>query len=162
MAFQTTVLADLVSGIPGEIAFDSPYTGIAAVINSASAANNVYGRAMCYVDEAVETIGAGGTGKFAGLLVNPKTSAVVNIGDTADYVPNGTPVETMFEGECYTLLSVGTAVTIGDPVFFVNADGTLGAGTAGAGQTQIVGAQVFRHNPSAANAPSLAVIRIKA
>ena len=140
MAFQNTVLADLVSGIPGEIAFNSPYTGIAAVINSASAGNNVYGRAMTYIDEAVETIGAGGTGKFAGLLVNPKTSAVVNIGDTADSVPNGTPVETMFEGECYAL---------------------LGAGTAGAGQTQIVGAQVFRHNPSAANAPSLAVIRIK-
>ena len=162
MAFQTTVLADLVSGIPGEIAFDSPYTGIAAVINSASAANNVYGRAMCYVDEAVETIGAGGNGKFAGLLVNPKTSAVVNIGDTADSVPNGTPVETMLEGECYALLSVGTTVTIGDAVYFVNATGALGAGNAGIGETQIVGAQVFRHNPSAANAPSLAVIRIKA
>ena len=87
MAFPSSVISDLVSGIPGEIAFDSPYTGIAATINSASAANNVFGRAMTYVDESVETIGAGGTGKFAGLLVNPKYAAVVTIGDAADTVP---------------------------------------------------------------------------
>lgn len=161
MAFPSTVISDLVSGIPGEISFDVPYTGIAATINSASAANNVFGRACTYVDEAVETIGAGGTGKFAGILVNPKAHAVTFIGDTADTVPNGTPVEVMHEGECYVLLSVGTAVTIGDPVYFVNATGVIGVGTAGAGETQIAGAQVFRHNPSAANAPSLATIRIK-
>ena len=162
MAFPSTVISDLASGVVGEISFDSPYTGVAAVINSASAANNVFGRAMTYVDESVETIGAGGTGKFAGILVNPKAHAISNIGSTSDTVPNGTPVETLVEGECYVLLSAGTAVTIGDGVYFVNADGTLGAGTATTGQTQIVGAQVFRHNPSAANAPSLATIRIKA
>jgi hypothetical protein len=161
MAFPSTVVSDLVSGIPGEISFDAPYTGIAAVINSASAANNVFGRAMTYINEAVETIGAGGTGKFAGILVNPKTSAFGVIGDTSDTVPNGTPVSTMFEGECYVLLSTGTTVTIGDAVFFVNATGELGVGTAGAGQTQIVGAQVFRHNVSV-ETPLLATIRIKA
>lgn len=162
MAFPATTIADLVSGIPGEISFDAPYTGVAAVINSASAANNVFGRAMTYVDESVETVGAGGTGLFAGILVNPKGFAVAELSSTGDTVPNGAPVELMREGECYVLLSAGTAVTIGDPIYFVNADGTIGAGTATTGQTQITGATVFRHNPSAANAPSLATIRIKA
>ena len=108
------------------------------------------------------TIGAGGTGLFAGILVNPKAFAVSNIESNSDTVPDGTAVEVMREGECYVLLTVGTGVTIGDGVFFVNATGALGAGTAAAGQTQIVGASVFRHNPSAANSPSLATIRIKA
>ena len=162
MAFQTTVAADLVSGIPGEISFDAPTTVVVGVIDSTDAANNVFGRAMTYKDESVETFQAGGTGKFAGILVNPKTSAVNNIGSTADTVSNGAPVEGMLEGECYALAAAGTAITIGDPVYFVNADGTLGIGTAAAGQTQITGAQVFRHNPSAANAPALVTIRIKA
>lgn len=162
MPFPSTVISDLRSGVVGEVSFDAPYTGISAVVNSGSAANNVFGRAFTYVDESVETIGAGGTGLFAGILVNPKAFAVTSVESTTDTVPNGTPVEVMREGECYVLLTVGTAVTIGDGVFFVNATGELGAGTAGAGQTQIAGASVFRHNPSAANAPSLATIRIKA
>lgn len=243
MAFPSTVIGqELVSGVVGEIAFDAPYTGVAAVINSTSADNNVFGRAMTYVDESVETIGAGGTGKFAGILVNPKTHAIGVIDGTAvDTVPNGTPVETMVEGECYVLVSVPTpgiasiavtdggadyataptvvitggggsgatatatvaggevtgvtvtaagsgftsaptitftggggsgatatatlsnnSLSIGDSVYFVNSDGTLGIGTASAGQTQIEGAQVFRHNPSSTGAPALAVIRIKA
>ena len=162
MAFPSSVISDLRSGVVGEISFDAPYTGIAAVANSASAANNVFGRAFTYVDESVEIIGAGGTGLFAGILVNPKAFSVTTVDGGTDSVPNGTPVEVMREGECFVLLLAGTGVTIGDGVYFVNADGTLGAGTAGAGQTQIAGATVFRHNPSAANAPSLATIRIKA
>jgi len=161
MAFPSTVISDLVSGAVGEISFDVPSTVVAAVINSSDSALNVFGRALTYVDEAVETVGAGGTGKFAGILINPKSSAVSTIDSTSDTVSNGAPVEAMVEGECFVLLTVGTAVTIGDGIFFVNATGALGAGTAGAGQTQIVGAEVFRHNPSAANAPSLATIRIK-
>lgn len=162
MAFPNTVVSDIRSGVVGEVSFDSPYTGVSAVVNTTDAANNVFGRAFTYADKSVETIAAGGTGLFAGILVNPKAFAVTSIEGTSDTVPNGTPVEVMREGECYVLLSVGTGVTIGDGVFFVNATGALGAGTATTGQTQIAGASVFRHNPSAANAPSLATIRIKA
>ena len=162
MAFPSTVVSDIRSGVVGEISFDAPYTGVSAVVNTTDATNNLFGRAFTYADESIETIQAGGAGLFAGILVNPKAFAVTNIGDTAYGVPNGTPVEVMREGECYVLLTVGTAVTIGDGVFFVNATGALGAGAAAAGQTQIAGASVFRHNPSAANAPSLATIRIKA
>lgn len=160
MAFPSTVISDLVSGIPGEIAFDAPYTGITAIVDTTTEANNVFGRAFTYKNEAVESVQAGGTGLFAGLMVNPKAHAINTLAATTDSVSNGRVSEFCVKGEVYVLLSVGTAVTIGDPVFFVNADGTLGAGTAAAGQTQIAGATVVRHNPSAANAPSLAVVRL--
>lgn len=160
MAFPSSVISDLVSGIPGEIAFDAPYTGITAIVDTTTEANNVFGRAFTYKNEAVESVQAGGTGLFAGLMVNPKAHAINTLAATTDSVSNGRVSEFCVKGEVYVLLSVGTAVTIGDPVFFVNADGTLGAGTAAAGQTQIAGATVVRHNPSAANAPSLAVVRL--
>ena len=160
MAFPSTVISDLVSGIPGEIAFDAPYTGITAIVDTTTEANNVFGRAFTYKTESVESVQAGGTGLFAGLMVNPKAHAINTLAATTDSVSNGRVSEFCVKGEVYVLLSVGTAVTIGDPVFFVNADGTLGAGTAAAGQTQIAGATVVRHNPSAANAPSLAVVRL--
>jgi len=160
MAFPSSVISDLVSGIPGEIAFDTPYIGVTALINTTTEANNVFGRALTYRDEAIESVQVGGTGLFAGLLVNPKASAINSLTATADTVLNGKAVEACVQGEIYVLLSAGTSVTIGDGVYFVNADGTLGAGTAGAGQTQIANATVVRHNPSAANAPSLAVVRL--
>lgn len=164
MAFPSSVINDLRSGIPGEIAFDAPYTGITAVVNTTTEANNVFGRAFTYRDESVESVQAGGSGLFAGIMVNPKAFAQQNVSTDlsgGDKIANGNPSEFLVEGEVYVLLSAGTAVTIGDPVYFVNASGTLGAGTAAAGQTQIAGATVVRHNPSAANAPALAVVRIK-
>jgi len=160
MAFPSSVISDLVSGIPGEISHDAPYTGITAVIDTTTEANNVFGRALTYKTESIESVQAGGTGLFAGLLVNPKAHAVNAIGVTSDVVSNGRVVEAAVEGEVYVLLTAGTSVAIGDAVYFVNATGALGAGTAGAGETQITGATVFRHNPSAANAPSLAVVRL--
>jgi hypothetical protein len=160
MAFPSSVISDLVSGIPGEIAFDTPTVAVTAIVNTDTAANNVFGRAFTYRDEAIETVQAGGTGLFAGILINPKGHADNTLAATADTTPNGRDAELLVRGEVYVLLTVGTAVTIGDGVFFVNATGALGAGTAGAGQTQIAGATVVRHSPSAANAPSLAVIRL--
>lgn len=162
MAFPSTVIgSELVSGIPGEISFDAPYTGIAAVVNSTNAANNVFGRAFTYNDQSVETIQAGGDGVFAGILVNPKTHAIGVIDGTAvDTIPNGYQAEVMHEGECYVSLIDETPPAIGAPIFFVNATGAIGSGTAGAGQTQIVGGKVFRHIPSTA-LPMLATIRIK-
>lgn len=164
MSFPSSVINDLRSGIPGEIAFDAPYTGITATLDSTSAADNVFGRAFTYKSNTAETVQAGGSGVFAGIMVNPKAFAQQNVSTSltgGDKIANGSPSEFLVEGEVYVLLSAGTAVTIGDPVYFVNADGTLGAGTAAAGQTKIAGATVVRHNPSAANAPALAVVRIK-
>lgn len=160
MTFPSSVISDLVSGIPGEIAFDTPYVGGTAIINTDTASNNVFGRALTYRDESIESVQAGGTGLFAGLLVNPKGFADNTLAATADTVPNSRTVEFCTRGEVFVLLTAGTSVTIGDGVYFVNATGALGAGAATTGQTQITGATVVRHNPSAANAPSLAVVRL--
>lgn len=153
MPIPTSVKTQLISGIPGEIAFDGPTRVITALINSASEANNVFGRAFTYVDEAIETVGAGGTGEFAGILINPKAYGVGANGVAV----NWKSAEFLQMGEVYAVADV--AGTIGDPVFFVNATGVIGIGTAGAGQTQIAGAKVVRHNISS-ETPRLCVIRL--
>jgi hypothetical protein len=55
------------------------------------------------------------------------------------------------------VVQLNGAATIGDGVYFVQADGTLGAGNASAGQTQIPGARVERYTNAAAG---LAVISL--
>lgn len=152
MAIQTTIPAELISGIPGEISHDGPTRALSAIINSGSEANNVFGRAFTYADEAVETVQAGGTGLFAGIMINPKAYAI------SPTPRNGSSGEFLFMGEVYVSLAT-TGATIGDLVYFTNATGALGHGTAGAGQTQIEGAVVSRHNVSP-QTPTLAVIRL--
>lgn len=153
MPIPTSVKTQLISGIPGEIAFDGPTRVITALINSASEANNVFGRAFTYADEALETVQAGGTGKFAGILINPKAYGVGVDG----VAKNWKSAEFLQMGEVYFLADI--AGTIGDAIYFVNATGALGLGTAGAGQTQIVTAEVSRHNISS-ETPRLGVLRL--
>lgn len=153
MGIPTTVKTQLISGIPGEIAFDGPTRVITALINTASEANNVFGRAFTYADESIESVAAGGTGEFAGILINPKAYGI----GTNGVAPNWKAAEFLQMGEVY--VTVSNAGTIGDLVYYDNATGALGLGTAGAGQTQIPTAKVVRHNVSS-ETPRLAVIRL--
>lgn len=151
MAIPYTAIDQLVSGIPGEQAFDGPVRALSALLDTTTEANNVFGRAFTYKDEAVESVQAGGTGLFAGLMINPKIYLL-----EVEYAYNGTQAEFVFMGEWYVQLST-TGGTIGDPIYFVNATGVLGHGTAAEGQTQIEGAFISRHNVSKEN-PTLAVV----
>jgi len=153
MAIPYTAIAQLVSGIPGEQAFDGPVRALAALINTTTETNNVFGRAFTYRDEAIESVQAGGTGLFAGLLINPKAYLL-----DVDYARNGTQAEFGFMGEWFVQLTT-TGATIGDLVYYVNATGELGHGTAIAGQTQIPNAVISRHNVSP-ETPTLAVVRL--
>lgn len=153
MAIQTAVSNTIISGIPGEISHDGPTRVLTATLNTATEANNVFGYAFTYDDEAIESVEAGGTGLFAGIMINPKANAI-----NSAYARNASVGEFLFMGEVYVALTT-TGATIGDLVYFVNATGALGHGTAGAGQTQIAGAVVSRHNVSA-ETPTLAVIRL--
>ncbi len=153
MAIPYTAINQLVSGIPGEQAFDGPVRALAALLNTTTEANNVFGRAFTYNDEAVESVQAGGTGLFAGIMINPKAYLL-----DVEYARNGTQAEFGFMGEWFVQLAT-TGATIGDLIYFTNTTGALGHGTAGAGQTQIVGAVVSRHNVSP-ETPTLAVIRL--
>ena len=108
MSFPSSVINDLRSGIPGEIAFDAPYTGITATLDSTSADDNVFGRAFTYKSAAGETVQAGGSGVFAGIMVNPKAFAQQNVStdlSNGDTIANGVPAEFMQEGEAYVALS---------------------------------------------------------
>lgn len=153
MAIPYTAIDKLVSGIPGEQAFDGPVRALSALLDTTTEANNVFGRAFTYNDEAVESVQAGGTGLFAGLMINPKIYLL-----DVEYAYNGTQAEFGFMGEWYVQLST-TGGTIGDPIYFVNATGELGHGTATEGQTQIAGAVISRHNVSP-ETPTLAVVRL--
>ena len=153
MPIPYTAINELVSGIPGEQAFDGPVRALTALLDTETESNNVFGRAFTYSDESVESVQAGGTGLFAGLLINPKAYLL-----DVEYARNGTQAEFGFMGEWYVQLTT-TGGTIGDPIYFVNETGELGHGTAGAGQTQIPNAVISRHNVSP-QTPTLAVVRL--
>lgn len=153
MAIPNTIPAGLVSGIPGEIAFAGPTRALAALLDSTASTANVFGRAFTYKDKAVETVQAGGTGTFAGILTSPKAFAL-----DFNYSLNGTTAELLFMGEVFVELST-TGGVVGDLVWYDNTTGALGHGTAAAGQTQVPNCVISRHNVSP-ETPTLAVIKL--
>lgn len=74
MAFQSTVANQMGYGVVGEFAFEGPVRAQPYTLESDDATYNVFGRAFTIVSEGVAK--AGGTGVFAGLLVNPKEHAL--------------------------------------------------------------------------------------
>ena len=166
MGFQSTVIGDLRSGVIGEISHDGPVRAVTAMIDTgAGAANNVIGRAFTYIDEAAETVQAGGTGYFAGILILSKTHPLQGAaagGSLADslVLPDGSPGEFLQMGEVYVSLAT-TGATIGSAVKYINATGVLDHGAPGAGETAVPNAVVVRHNASPTDTASfLAVIRL--
>lgn len=163
MALQSTVALNQGFGVVGEIAYQGPTRAKPGVVKG-TAANIVVGR-WFNIDTAdgQYTPGAAlvaGTIVLGGILANPK--ALASVGTTAGgplaptlTVPAGAVCEFVSMGEI--IVAMTTAAKIGDDVFYVNADGTLGAGTAGAGQTQIPGAKVVRFTNAAAG---LAVVSL--
>lgn len=78
MSFQSTVALQQGFGVPGEQYSDSPWRAQSFTINSASAAYNIIGATFCSItSEGVVAAGnSGGTAITAGLLVDPKASAL--------------------------------------------------------------------------------------
>lgn len=153
MSIPNQILPGMVSGVPGEWAFSGPGRALSALIDSTTSDLNVFGRAFTYKDEAVESVQAGGTGLFAGIMTSPKAYAL-----DYNYAFNGTVGEFAFMGELFVELTT-TGATIGDLIYFDNATGALGHGTATTGQTQVPNCVVSRHNVSP-EVPTLAVIKL--
>lgn len=158
MGFQSTIALNQGYGVPGEIVFEGP-TRAAPGIVKGTAANIVVGRFFT-IDPADGQYQPGGTAALGGILSNPK--ALQSIGTTAGgplaptlTVPAGTVCEFATMGEI--VVQMTNACAVGDSVYYVQADGTLGAGTAGAGQTQIPNARVERFANAAAG---LAVVSL--
>ncbi len=147
MTFQQSVREDQASGIVGEFAFDGPQRAFRYNVVSADAANNEFGRAFTITDD--QTVGAGGGGAFAGIMVCPKQHALR--GDAAGTLnpsialPNNVGADFATMGQIFVILE--SVASIGDSVVF-NPNGQLSAISPGQslafGQTQILGAQVVR------------------
>ena len=158
MGFQSTIALNQGFGVVGESVFAGPRRAQPGVVKG-TAANIVVGRAFT-IDGADGQFQPGGTGAFGGILCNPK--ALQSVGTSGGgplaptlTVPAGTVCEFATMDEL--VVQLNGAANIGDGVYFVNADGTLGAGNAGGGQTQIANAKVTRFANAAAG---LAVIAL--
>lgn len=128
MAFQSTVKYDYGFGIVGEIVRGSPFRAHTGYLNSASAANNVFGRFFTLKADG-QTIQAGGTGAPWGFLSNPKQHA--SFGGAQGplspslALPNNVVADFVEFGKIVCALGGAKAATIGAQLQYVQADGTL-------------------------------------
>lgn len=124
MGFQSTVNTDQGFGVVGELAFEGPLRAKSLILASDDAAYNIFGRAFTYASQ--DTVKAGGTGVFAGILTNPKEHASLgtagnSVGATLT-LPNGEVASFATMGEFVE--AYPAAFNIGDDVLF---DTTTGA-----------------------------------
>lgn len=163
MTFQSTVRQDQTTGIVGEVLFDGPTRAKPINVNSSGATPNTIGKAFTYITGQDEEAAAGsaGGGAFAGILVNPKVYAsqgtpAGSLEPTLD-LPDNTNAELLTMGSIVVNLTIVGTGAIGEGIFYVDATGELGSGTAGAGQTQLTNAKIDRRNVSG---PGLAIITL--
>ena len=163
MTFQSTVRDDQTTGIVGEIIFDGPTRAKPLNVNSSGATPNTIGKAFTYItgQDQEAAAGSAGGGAFAGILANPKVYASAGTASgtlepTLD-LPDNTNAEFLTMGTMIVELTVVGTGAIGEGIFYVDATGALGSGTAAAGQTQITNAKIDRRNISG---PGLAIITL--
>jgi hypothetical protein len=151
MAVQGTIGANLADGVIGEIQDSTP-----SVVDTYIVDDAITQVGYAVTSTAEGKIVAGGAGVFAGIIANPKHYANYN-GDLSanSLLKKGTIAEALSKGRI--LVNVGGAGAIDDPIYFVDATGALGVGTAAAGQTQIVGAKIVKY---VVGANGLALIQI--
>lgn len=167
MTFQSTVRLAQTAGIVGEIIFDGPHRAEPKILRTLDPALNVIGRAFTQdptlSPDASNIVAAGGTGVFAGILVNPLVYAtagtLAGALEPTLVLPNETNAELLKMGTI--IVDLTTAANIGDDVHFVEATGELLAvapGTAPAvGNAAVPNAKVTRQNIPA---PGLAFIQL--
>lgn len=176
MTFQSSVAARMGFGIVGEFFLDSARRVQPALLDSADAANNVFGRAFTVkagadgLPGSVLTAEAGssdGLGVFAGILVNPKAHA--SYGTAAGgplaaslTLPNDVVAELCNDTAGVIVDFGATGANVGDWVEYDNGDGVLAPKAPGsaatAGATLIPGARVERYD----SASGLAVVSLSA
>jgi len=98
---------------------------------------------------------AGGTGTFCGITERDLKQQAAGSANTLEY-QEFAAMAVLEWGDIF--VNITNTGSRGDPIYFVQADGTIAAGTAGAGQTQIVGGVL---EEDVASAGTIARIRIK-
>lgn len=129
--FQTVVNQFPGFGIPGEIWNDGPYLAESFILNTtvgAAAANNIFGSGFSVLSQGIANAGnVGGAQIFAGLLINPKGSALYGDGvqplNPSLTLPNYAQAELCTEGNVVVQLTAAAA--IGNLLCYSNATGLL-------------------------------------
>ena len=148
---QTVIEKKLAFGVVGEFYDDTVKKVDTYLLNSD---DNVIGTAFTQVSEGLATKGAAGL--FVGLLVLPKQYVNYSSSlESTNSIPKGTQASISKTGR--VVANVNGVAAVGDTVFFDNTTGLLGAGTAGAGQTQVPNCKVFYY---AAEANGLCVLEL--
>lgn len=140
MPLQTTVNAAQGFGVVGEFFVDSPQRVQSFILQSASAANNVFGRAFSKTAsvQGIARVGNSGSNTlpFAGILVNPKGHPLFGDGSNALnpalVLPNQVNAELCTEGSVIVNINKGSAIAVGDQVVYDNTTGVLTAIAQGA------------------------------
>lgn len=141
--FQQVINYDFAFGVPGEIGRDGPLRARPGYLNSASAANNAFGRVFTLNNDG-KTVGAGGTGSVWGILANPKqhaalTSSTGNPLDPTFTLPNNVTADFVEMGKIIVPLYGSVAAVNGLQVQFSNTTGQISIpatpGTADSGNT---------------------------
>lgn len=157
MGFQSTVSLKQGFGVVGELMLDGPVRAAPYTLVSADAAYNVVGRAFTVTSEGVAA--AGGSGVFAGILVNPKHYA--SFGTSAGTLAPSLTLANNALGECLIMgeiiVALPGAAAIGDAVKYNTTTGILGTGAPGAGEAAVPNAVVSRFTVAGAG---LAVIKL--
>lgn len=171
MPFQTVVNDRIGAGRPGQLAFeDRGMRASPALLASANAANNVFGRVFTIATNpddptaSAQTVTAGGTGPIIGILANPDEHVIFGQEFTTSLtLPNGVVAGFLSTG--YVWAELTNAATPGDLVFYSTSTGELTAAAPGAavpaGTALVPSAIVYRYTASVTGANTgLACIRI--
>lgn len=127
MVFQQAVQFFMGLGVPGELYDDGPHRALPYTLVSADATYNVFGRAFSVTSEGIAAAGNTGTAVFAGILINPKSAAL--LGDSTGTLtsslalPNNALGQLLIEGEI--VVTLPAAAAIGDLVIYDNTTGIL-------------------------------------
>jgi hypothetical protein len=126
MGFQTTVARLSGFGVPGELYTDSPTRAQSYILQSTTSSLNIIGAtAYTVVSEGIAQ--AGGTGVFAGFLIDPKQYALFATGGQTLVpsltLPNNTQADLLTMGDI--VVTLPGAAAIGDYVIFNNTTGVI-------------------------------------
>lgn len=155
---QTVVNFNTALGIPGTVAYDAEGNAQNRTISSAGTPNII---GYAYTENGDGIAKVGGTGEFAGILIQPKAYSNPGAVGTANFaIADGTVGHLLNMGAVF--VSLPAAAAIGDSVFFNQTTGAITtksgqAATADAGTTKIRNAKVDYFGISAAG---VAVIKI--
>ena len=132
MAFQSAVAFFQGAGVPGQIYLDDPHRAQSYILNSASSALNIIGASVfTVVSQGIAR--AGGTGAFAGFLVDPQEYALYGAGgiplNPSLTLPNNSQADILSMGTIFVTLPAAAA--IGDVVIYDNTTGAISTITPG-------------------------------